>query len=178
MLVCALQHCAGAAWRLVLTHPLLIVLVVTAVRLWQGHIGCTATGSFSLLFQWNELPEHSQSLPPLPLEPVSPVSFPPEHIHSVPVLLQLVPAWTAYCLRASLGFKELVWVWHWQMLISRERHWNIKIITRKKVILVNIYYTYTVGFKIKLCYYKWWDHQNSMNENNNNNNVEIIIKNI
>lgn len=60
--MCALQHCAGAAWRLVLTHPLLIVLVVTAVRLWQGHIGRTATGSFSLLFQWNELPEHSQSL--------------------------------------------------------------------------------------------------------------------
>lgn len=109
--LCALQHCAGAVWRLVLTHPLLIVLVVTAVRLWQGHIGCTATGSFSLLFQWNELPVHSQSLPPLPLEPVSPVSFPPEHIHSVPVLLQLVlclyqpdllTVWTSYQ-RASLG---------------------------------------------------------------------------
>lgn len=37
----------------------------------------------------------SVSLPPLLLEPISPVSFPPKHIHSVPALLQLMLSYTS-----------------------------------------------------------------------------------
>lgn len=122
--MCAFQHCAGAEWRLVLTHPLLIVLVVPAVRLWQGHIELTATGSFSLLFQWNELPEQSLCLPPIPLEPVSPVSFSftPEHTRQSCTVLQSLDQPAPLLLDISReAFKTA--------LFSDTRHLNKKIHT-------------------------------------------------